>query len=91
MKNKNLKGEMYMKYYIIVSFIGAFIGGTIGYIRKKKQIEKEQVAMIQYNELYLAALRSTSKGEYAALVSTHGPEKAQEMLIQNYKIRNGIR
>lgn len=78
-----------MKYYIIVSFIGALIGGTIGYIRKKKQIEREVVARLEY-ETYLAALRSTSKGEYAALVSTHGSDKAREMLVQNYRIRNGI-
>ncbi len=75
--------------YITVIIIGAIIGGTIGYIRKKKQIEKEQSERLKF-EMFLAAMRTVSEQEYTALVTTFGSTKARDIIVQNYKIKNGL-
>lgn len=75
--------------YITVIIIGAIIGGTIGYIRKKKQIEKEQSERLKF-EMFLAAMRTVSEQEYTSLVTTFGSTRARDIIVQNYKIKNGL-
>lgn len=78
-----------IELYIIICSISAIIGGTIGYIRKKRQNSEQEQANWLRNKMLELAIANAGTSEYIALVSSVGREKANDIVLMNWKLKNG--
>ena len=71
----------------IISFVVGSIAALIAYKVRQRRLWKEQVEYINNNILALA-LHNIPEKTYVAMCTTFGKEKAHEMLINDWRIKN---
>lgn len=85
----NLKGDFNMTL-IIITLIASFIGGcTYAILKNKREVEQAQAELLKRHLLPVAISGlGISQTEYVSLCTAFGVEKANEMIIERWKINN---